>query len=107
MVRSSQKRDVPSCSSTGDGVNRIGPQVGGEITKIMPKNKSRNFKKPQNDDVIDNISNKKFAPQSKRKIKWAVNMYCDWRNERLVDNGVPMQIRNYLTIQNLYHCVMF
>ena len=94
MVRSTQNRNQPSCSSTGDGVNVIGLQVGSENTKIIQKNKSRNFKKPQNDDIIGTFSNKKFVPQSKRKIKWAVNMFCDWRSEHLSDNGVSMQIRN-------------
>ena len=93
-MRSTQNVDEPSCSYSGDGAGLFGQQVCEEKNKIMPKKKSRNFKEPQNDDIIDSVSNKRFAPQSKRKIKWAVNMFCDWRTERLSDHGVPMQIQN-------------
>ena len=54
--------------------------------------KKRSFKIPQCDVVIDNYSHKDFAPQSKRKIKWAVGMYCEWRNARLNDVNVPSEI---------------
>ena len=55
-------------------------------------NKKRKFKEPQSDDKIDSCSNKNFAPQSKRKIKWAVKMYCDWRNTRLQNGEVAQEI---------------
>ena len=50
------------------------------------------FKSPQCDYVIDSFSLKDFAPQSKRKIKWAVGMYCQWREQRLCEGDVPNEI---------------
>ena len=53
----------------------------------------RTFKPVQNEDKIKKLSFKNFSEQSRRKIKWAVNMYCQWRSNRLVDSCVPQQIR--------------
>ena len=30
-------------------------------------------------------------PESKKKIRWAVNMYCDWRRNRIAKTAVPHQ----------------
>ena len=55
--------------------------------------KKRSFKEPQCDFVIDNYSHKEFAPQSKRKIKWAVGMYNEWREQRLMEKNVHNAIK--------------
>ena len=59
-------------------------------TTSMKKKKCRTFKKPQNDFTINNMSNKNFSDQSKRRIKWAVNMHCEWR----VDGVVMVMFQN-------------
>ena len=41
------------------------------------------FKIPETEQTIDSISKKNFAPKSKTKILWAVNMYSEWRKNRL------------------------
>ena len=64
----------------------------GESEEIHDSKKKRDFKKPQGDVVMDNYVHKNFSVQSKRKIKWAVNMYCDWRKSRLSDQNVSKQI---------------
>ena len=43
----------------------------------------RKFKEPSNDCKIVELSCKNFVPESKKKIRWAVNMYCDWRQNRV------------------------
>ena len=54
--------------------------------------KMREFKPPEDDNDISEYSKKRFAPQSKRKIMWAVNMYNHWRQNRMTKPGVPYQI---------------
>ena len=50
---------------------------------VQRKPRSREFKKPENDMNINYLSNKKFALQSQKKIKWAVNLYSEWRRNRM------------------------
>ena len=50
------------------------------------------FKKPEEDSNVEKASKKKFAPLSKTKIKWAVNMYSQWRLNRMSDGQVPDEI---------------
>ena len=56
--------------------------------------KIREFKQPEHDDNIEQCSKKKFAPQSKRKIMWAVNLYGQWRLHRLREGIVPVEAVN-------------
>ena len=37
--------------------------------------KKRLFKEPENESKISDLSHKNFAHESKKKIRWAVNMY--------------------------------
>ena len=57
-----------------------------------PNKKMRIFKEPENDSDIASVSNKVFAKESQRKIKWAVNLYCQWRSNRIVKPFCPNQI---------------
>ena len=52
----------------------------------------REFKEPVEDSKLVELSHRKFAPESKKKMKWAVNMYCEWRASRVQKVSVPMQI---------------
>ena len=52
--------------------------IGDKKTK-----KLRKYKDPVHDQNIDDFSKKCFAPQSKCKMKWAVNLYSCWRTNRL------------------------
>ena len=58
----------------------IDKNINGENKRIK---KVRQFKPPEVDDKIKDISKKQFAPESRCKIKWAVNLYCGWRSNRL------------------------
>ena len=53
----------------------------------------RQFKSPEDEDKIYELSNKKFSEQSKRKIKWALKMYDEWRVSRMKELYVASQIR--------------
>ena len=52
------------------------------------KLKNHEFKQPENDTNIQEFSKKKFVPQSKRKIMWTVNLYNQWRSNRMSGDGV-------------------
>ena len=70
-------------------------QEAGGVSDVGPKKKlKRTFKDVTSEDKINAFSNKKFAVESKKKIKWAVNMYCEWRRNRMLDPFVPNQIKS-------------
>ena len=54
-----------------DGVDA----VHGEDEVKPGMSKTQTFKTPQNEDKIYELSHKKYAEQTNKKIKWAVNMY--------------------------------
>ena len=58
------------------------------------RRKIREFKQPEHDNNIEDISRKKFAPQSKQKIMWAVNLYNQWRENRMSNGVIPVEIVN-------------
>ena len=43
---------------------------------------SRSFKMPMDEDKLDQLGYKNFAPDTGKKIKWAVEMFREWRNYR-------------------------
>ena len=43
---------------------------------------SRSFKTPLSDDKLEELSHKNFAPDTVKKMKWAVKMYHEWHNNR-------------------------
>ena len=64
---------------------------GVEVMVNKP-NKGHEFKDPEQDINIFDISRKKFAPQSRHKMMWAVNMYNEWRGNRIGKPGVAGEI---------------
>ena len=56
------------------------------------KNKAWEFKDPVVDDSINDFSCKKFAPEPRHKIKWAVNLYGEWRRNQIGTPGCDFQI---------------
>ena len=69
--------------------------VGCEVRKRRQVGdmKKRSFKATENEDKINEMSYKNFACESKRKIRWAVNMYDQWRSVRMAEYLVSPQIR--------------
>ena len=88
VIRQSQEGGnqsvVAGCSTWSD------ERVVLEHTK--KKGKSREFKKPEVKGQIDNCSMKKFAPQSQRKMKWAVNFYDGWCKNRILTSCADPEI---------------
>ena len=72
-----------------------------EEGKVVPQQSTSNgrtgctrvFKPPQTEDKIKSLSFKNFTAQSKRKIRWAVNLFSDWRTNRLREVFVNREIR--------------
>ena len=62
------------------------------MVKQVEVNKKRNFKTPQQEAKIYELSYKKFAEQSCKKIKWAVGMYDEWRLNRMKEIYCPQEI---------------
>ena len=76
----------PGCSHWGnDGEQHIDSQMDN-------KKRKREYKQPEVEDTISDFSRKKFAPQSKRKMSWAVNMYNGWRSNRIFTSWPSVQI---------------
>ena len=46
------------------------------------------FKAPSSKEVLSELSVKKFAPSTERKILWAVALYEEWRKQR-IESVVP------------------
>ena len=49
---------------------------------------SRPFNIPLKEEVLEELGHKNFAPDTMKKVKWAVKMYRDWRNFRNADPGL-------------------
>ena len=79
-----------------DKAVNVGSGVDEALTAGVKQNiiKGREFKLPENEQLIEEISKKKFAPKSKSKILWAVNLYSEWHRKRLGLTLVPPQIIN-------------
>ena len=56
--------------------------------------KTRTFKDPTNNDIISEMSKKHNAKGSEIKIKWAVNMYTQWKVDRIKSSDVAQEIKN-------------
>ena len=65
--------------------------AGYEAEEVKTK---RVFKQPVTEDKIHELSFKTFAEQSKRKIRWAVNMYQQWRVNRMKKVLIEKPIRD-------------
>ena len=77
----------PGCSFwNGEEVQQDHP------IEVKENEKKQRYRKPEEDQIINDFSRKKFAPQSRRKIKWAVNLYNGWRTNRIEQNWPSMQI---------------
>ena len=90
MKNSQKVGDEPKCDNKGRGQCVHSEDDG----NVDGGNRHRIFKDPADEDKINELSYKQFAVQSKRKIKWAVNMYCDSRENRLKDGIVAGPILN-------------
>ena len=64
----------------------------GQGTANVDKKKTREFKEPVGDCEIVKMERKRFAPESYKKMKWAMKMYQEWRSARLSDGLVPVEI---------------
>ena len=56
------------------------------------KTKNYRFKKASTDEELDELSGKKFALNTERKILWAVVLFWDWKTERMRDLECPTEI---------------
>ena len=86
---------LQSAMPRGDVVencSEFGCAYYGNYEDTEDKKNKRNFKAPQGEVSMENYMHKNFSVQSKRKIKWAVSMYCEWREARLNDQNVAKEI---------------
>ena len=70
--------------------DRASTSAASEVT--VKGRKTRIFKQPEMDEVIVSASKKKFAPLSRTKIKWATNMFNQWRISRISQGTAADQI---------------
>ncbi len=50
------------------------------------------FKPLSSSEELDKLSGKQFSENTDRKISWAIEMFRDWRKERMVDPACPSEI---------------
>ena len=93
-----------------DGNGSKGNSFGGNECDVTVKR--RVYNKPQEEAKISELSNKNFAVESKKKIRWAVNMFEQWHLERLKNVLVASEIRNcdlsfvkYFSKSDLCYCL--
>ena len=73
QLPTSENFTVSACS------HEVNCQVESTLSTISS---SRSFKTPLCDVELEELSHKNFAPDTVKKIKWAVKMYREWRNNR-------------------------
>ena len=66
-------------------------ETSGEVNFGKPKVR-HTFKDVSSDENIWELSFKNYAPESKKKMRWAMQSYNDWRNDRIRGQQVPFQI---------------
>ena len=64
------------------------------MTKWVDVGKRRVFKEAQTADKIHELSYKNFSDMSKKKMLWVVNLFNDWRINRMKQVLVERQIRD-------------
>ena len=80
--------DVPSVSQSK---KRKLSDVNFGLGKGGPR--KRSFKQPETEDKTYKLSNHNFSVESRRKIRWAINMYNQWRILRMSELYVDAKIR--------------
>ena len=63
-----------------------------KCVETKPSKHQRVFKDPEPDASVLSASKKKFAPMSRVKIQWAVNMYSQWCVNRINNGLAPDEI---------------
>ena len=71
-----KKEDDEHGQKFGDVMDNMPCSSG--LSLNVAKKKVCVFKEPESECIIEEASKKKFTVNSKRKIRWAVNMYNDW-----------------------------
>ena len=65
----------------------------------------RLFHSPMKQEELEKLSHKNFAPETLKKIKWATNMYRDWRNFRHANGFERIECdldnKESITLENL------
>ena len=70
----------------GDGSQKCEEDI--DVSKIK-----RKFKSAETDNSMKAVTNKKFMPQSQRKMQWATTMYNQWWLVRLCNHDVSDEIK--------------
>ena len=103
----SDAEDKPGCSGWSN------ERASEEFEKRNKK--VRQFKLPDNDDEMNDVSRKMFAPQSQKKMKWAVNLYSDlysgektdlktvWQHQKLLE---PI-LTNFLSLTRVIYAFLY
>ena len=58
---------------------------GGGETSGTFGTKRRTYNKPDNADKIKEPKHRNFSVRGKKKIRWCVSMYEDWRHDRMLE----------------------
>ena len=96
MVENSQRKENEQYFNNLDVLQKKVKEV--EDRKMVKQgsksSSSREFKPPEHEHLLDDLSKKKYAPQSDHKVLRAVHLYNQWRNHRLCESIVSVEIVN-------------
>ncbi len=87
---SDDSTDIPTADTTKAQTDHDAPMrcvAVDECAQHQDQTISR-FKPPSSDEVLHELSVKKFTPSTERKINWAVSLYEEWQKQR-IDSVVP------------------
>ncbi len=82
-----QKEELPESDPVLDFVTKQG---GGDVDPVPEK--TFRFKPATTDTEMEQLSGKKFAQNTDRKISWAVELFAEWRKNRILDPNCPGKI---------------
>ena len=79
------------------------------LASMCPADTSHDFKEPLHEDKLIELSHKNFAPETMKKVRWAVKMYHEWRvhHHGLGLESIPCDLddRATITAGSLHHAL--
>ncbi len=77
VLQSSQELPQVGCDS-----EMMPPPDSTSVKKSRHQVKERTFKNPMDELSLDNLTNKQFSDETRKKIRWVQRVYSEWRDKR-------------------------
>ncbi len=95
LATSSQRpaRDDPVATSTQLTSHDAAPSLEPQNLQLQGGGDAERFHPETDSETLDFMSKKRFSANTDRKVTWAANLYCDWRNKRLANPLCDLRIK--------------